>query len=131
MFRNSALVLALALGSLNVPGQAIAQLTPPAGSAGAGNSPISGVPFGPANPRALCDPSGIGNASMVPPLGRNPPTPLVTSAPTASSPSRVVAPYAGASQRIISADRTGSRRPQLRRRSRPQVSTFTGICRGC
>jgi len=69
MFRNSALVLALALGSLNVPGQAIAQLTPPAGSAGAGNSPISGVPFGPANPRALSDPSGIGNASMVPPLG--------------------------------------------------------------
>jgi hypothetical protein len=34
MSRNSALVLALALGSLIVPAQAVAQLTPPAGSAG-------------------------------------------------------------------------------------------------
>jgi hypothetical protein len=40
MSRNSALVLALTLGSLVVPAQAFAQLTPPAGSAGAGNSPI-------------------------------------------------------------------------------------------
>jgi hypothetical protein len=43
----------------------------------------------------------------------------------------LVAPYAGASQRIISADQAASRRPQFRRRSRPQVSKFTGICRGC
>jgi len=48
MSRNSALVFALALGILIVPAQAFAQLTPPAGSAGADNSPISGVPFGPA-----------------------------------------------------------------------------------
>jgi hypothetical protein len=89
------------------------------------------VPFGPANPRVLSDPSGIGNASSVPPLGRNPTTPVVASTPTVSSPSRVVAPYAGASQRIISADQAGSRKPQYRRRSRPQVSTFSGICRGC
>src|SRR5271168_3009422 len=47
MSRNSAHVLTLALGSLIVPAQALAQLTPPAGSAGAGNSAISGVPFGP------------------------------------------------------------------------------------
>ena len=131
MSRKFAFVLVVALGFLSVPGQAFAQLTPPAGSAGAGNSPISGVPFGPANPRALSDPSGIGNASTVPPLGRNPPTPVVSSTPTVSSPSRVVTPYAGASQRIISADQAGSRGPQLRRRSRPQVSKFTGICRGC
>ena len=131
MSRNFALVLVLALGSLNVPGQAVAQLTPPAGSAGAGNSPISGVPFGPANPRALSDPSGIGNASAVPPLGRNPSTPVVSSTPSASSPSGVVQPYAGASQRIISADQAGSRRPHSYRRSRPQVSNFSGICRGC
>jgi hypothetical protein len=71
MFRNSALVLVLLLGSLVAPGSAYAQLTPPVGSAGAGNSPISGVPFGPANPSVLSDPSGIGNASRVPPLGRN------------------------------------------------------------
>src|SRR5205807_7078458 len=89
MSRNSALVLALALGSLILPAQAFAQLTPPAGSAGAGNSAISGVPFGPANPRVLSDPSGIGNASILPPLGRNPPTPVASSTPTVSSPSRV------------------------------------------
>jgi hypothetical protein len=131
MTRNSVLLLVLLLGSLVAPRSAYAQLTPPAGSAGAGNSPISGVPFGPANPRVLSDPSGIGNASNVPPLGRNPPTPVVSSTPTASSSSRVVTPYAGGSQRIISADRAHSRSPQFRRRSRPQVSKFTGICRGC
>src|SRR6202047_1896490 len=103
MSRMTVPVLAV-LGSLCLPGQAFAQLTPPAGSAGAGNSPISGVPFGPANPRVLSDPSGIGNASSVPPLRPNPRTPVVSSTPTASLPSRVVTPYAGASQRIISAD---------------------------
>src|SRR5215475_12008079 len=131
MSRNSALVLALVVGCLSVPGQAFAQLTPPAGSAGAGSSAISGVPFGPANPRALSDPSGIGNASSLPPLVRNPPTPVVSSTPTAPSSSRVVAPYAGASQRIIGTSQAGSGSPHFRRRSRPQVSTFTGICRGC
>ncbi len=78
MSRNSALVLALALGGLILPAQAFAQLTPPAGSAGAGNSAISGVPFGPANPRVLSDPSGIGNVSRIPPLGTNPPAPQVS-----------------------------------------------------
>ncbi len=76
MSRNSALVLALALGSLILPAQAFAQLTPPAGSAGAGNTPINGVPFGPANPRVLSDPSGIGNASLIPPLRTNSPVPI-------------------------------------------------------
>src|SRR5260221_12304493 len=71
MSRMTAFVLAV-LGSLCLPGQAFAQLTPPAGSAGAGNSAISGVPFGPANPRVLSDPSGIGNASSLPPLRSNP-----------------------------------------------------------
>src|SRR5260370_17788570 len=78
MSRNSALVLALALGSLILPAQAFAQLTPPAGSAGAGNTPINGVPFGPANPRVLSDPSGIGNASLIPPLRTNSPVPPVS-----------------------------------------------------
>src|ERR1700730_18833191 len=73
MSRNSALVLVLALGRLILPARAFAQLPPPAGSAGAGNSAISGVPFGPANPRVLSDPSGIGNASLIPPLRTNPP----------------------------------------------------------
>ncbi len=131
MSRSLPLVVVLLLGSLVMPGGAHAQLTPPAGSAGAGNAPISGVPFGPANPRALSDPSGIGNASSLPPLGRNPSTPVVSSTPTVSSPSRVITPYVGASQRIISADQAHSRKPRFRRRSRPQVSNFTGICRGC
>jgi hypothetical protein len=131
MSRCSALVIALLLGNLATP--ANGQLTPPAGSAGAGNSPISGVPFGPANPSVLSDPSGIGNASKVPPLGRNPPTPVVSSTPTASSPSRVAPPYAGASQRIISVDQVHPKKPRVRghRPGRPQVSKFTGICRGC
>jgi hypothetical protein len=50
MSRNLALVLIGLLGSLVAPASVYAQLTPPAGSAGAGNSAISGVPFGPANP---------------------------------------------------------------------------------
>jgi hypothetical protein len=132
MSRNPALVVILLLGSLVVPAGAYAQLTLPAGSAGAGNSPISGVPFGPANPRALSDPSGIGNASRIPPLGTNSPPPLPpVYAPTGSSPSRLVTPDVGASQRIISADQIDSGKPPVRRHGRAQASRFTGICRGC
>ncbi|WP_036055024.1 hypothetical protein [Bradyrhizobium sp. URHD0069] len=136
MSRNSALVLVLALGSLIVPAQAFAQLTPPAGSAGAGNSAISGVPFGPANPRVLSDPSGIGNAALVPPLRANPPVPTTSYGsvnPLPQSRTRVVAPpYAGASQRITSAHSVESKsKAPPRRRGRPHVGTFTGICRGC
>jgi len=43
-----------------------------AGEAGAGNSPISGIPPGPASRgginNAIADPSGIGNASRMAPL---------------------------------------------------------------
>jgi hypothetical protein len=135
MSRHSALVLALALGSLIVPAQAFAQLTPPAGSAGAGNSAISGVPFGPANPRVLSDPSGIGNASSVPPLRTNSPAATVTSGSVYSSPpsrTRVVLPpYAGASQRISAHNVEPRGKAPVRRRGRAQLSTFTGICRGC
>jgi hypothetical protein len=129
MSRMIMLVLAV-LGSFYMQGQAFAQLTPPAGSAGAGNSAISGVPFGPANPRVLSDPSGIGNASSVPPLRTNIPAPVISSTP--SAPTRVVAPpyYPGASQRIIGVVEPRRKAPP-RRRGRPQVSTFTGICRGC
>lgn len=131
MSRMTLLVLAV-LGSLYLQGQAFAQLTPPAGSAGAGSSAISGVPFGPANPRVLSDPSGIGNASIVPPLRTNAPVPVVPPSPLA--PTRVVAPpyYPGASQQIISPHGIEPRRKAApRRRGRPQVSGFTGICRGC
>lgn len=131
MPRMTALVLA-SLGSLVLAGPAFAQLTPPAGSAGAGNSAISGVPYGPANPRSLSDPSGIGNASSLPPLGRNAPVPVISSTPTA--PTRTVTPpsYPSASQRMIGAYSVEPRRKAPpRRRGRPQVSSFTGICRGC
>jgi hypothetical protein len=131
MSRNLALVLIGMLSVMVAPASAYAQLTPPAGSAGAGNSPISGVPFGPANPSVLSDPSGIGNASRIPPLGRNPPPPPVVDGSVGSPPSRVAAPYAGASQRIFSADQVDSGMPPVRRHGRPQVKKFTGICRGC
>ena len=133
MSRNPALVLFTAL-ALIVPAKAFAQLTPPAGSAGAGNSPISGVPFGPANPSALSDPSGIGNASSMPPLTPNRPAPPTSygAVDTAAPRARVVtAPYAGASQRIVSPRKAQSRKPPARKRSRPELSSFTGICRGC
>jgi len=133
MFPNPALVLFTAL-ALIAPAKAFAQLTPPAGSAGAGNSAISGVPFGPANPRALSDPSGIGNAASIPPLRPNPPPPVVSYGSDGPSVSRgrlAPLPYTGASQRITSARQAYPRKPPVRRRARPEVSSFTGICRGC
>ena len=71
MSGHSALVRFAVLVSLIVPGSAFAQFPPPAGSAGAGNSAISGIPYGPANPSVVGDPSGIGNASRIPPPGTN------------------------------------------------------------
>jgi hypothetical protein len=133
MFRNPVLVLFVAF-TLIAPARAFAQLTPPAGSAGAGNSSISGVPFGPANPSALSDPSGIGNASRVPPLRPNPPPPVVSYGsvdPPAPRAGLATPPYTGASQRIIGPRQANPRKPPLRRRARPEVSSFTGICRGC
>jgi hypothetical protein len=129
MSRMIALVFAV-LGSLCLPGPAFAQLTPPAGSAGAGNAPINGIPYGPANPRSLSDPSGIGNAGSVPPLRSNTPAPVVNSYQTA--PIRSVTPPStpGGSQRIISAHAVEPK-GKTRRRGRPEVSHFTGICRGC
>jgi hypothetical protein len=136
MPRNSALVLALALGSLIVSAPAFAQLTPPAGSAGAGNSAINGIPFGPANPSVLSDPSGIGNASRIAPLGTNSPAPApVFSGSVNPSPparARVVTPlYSGEAPRISAYNVDPKSKAPARRRGRARVSTFTGICRGC
>jgi hypothetical protein len=133
MTRISTLILFAAL-ALFAPVTAFAQLVPPAGSAGAGSSAISGIPFGPANPRVLSDPSGIGNASSMPPLTPNRPAPPTTygAVDTVSPRARVVTPpYAGASQRIVGPRKAQSRKPPARKRSRPEVSSFTGICRGC
>jgi hypothetical protein len=131
MSRISALVLAV-LGCLLLPAQASAQLTPPAGSAGAGNAPISGVPYGPANPRSLSDPSGIGGAGGVPPLRSNTPAPVVNSYQTAPIRSVTPPPTPGGSPLITSAHAVEPKsKTPSRRRVRPQVSHFTGICRGC
>ncbi len=131
MSRMTAVVLAL-LGSLVLSEQAFAQLTPPAGSAGAGNAPISGVPYGPANPRSLSDPSGIGNAASAPALRSNTPAPVVNSYQTAPIRSVTPPPSLGGSSPISSAHaiEPKSKTPS-RRRARPEVSHFTGICRGC
>jgi hypothetical protein len=127
------LVLIVLFGSLALPGSASAQLVPPAGTFGAGQTPINGVPFGPANPSALSDPSGALNASRLPPLNTNhglaaaPPQPVF--GPVAS-PERAATPYA--SQRIFSAEEVHSRKPPVRHRhDRPAAGHFTGICRGC
>jgi len=132
MSRRPALVLLVALG-LAAPATAFAQLTPPAGSAGAGNSAISGVPFGPANPRSLADPSGIGNAAQIPPLRPNPPPPAVSTGAVETPPRArlVTPPTTGASQRVFSAHEARPRKPPARPRGRKEVGSFTGICRGC
>jgi hypothetical protein len=131
----AAIAVSLAFAGPLAP-TAFAQLVPPAGSAGAGSSSISGVPFGPANPSVLSDPSGIGNAARMPPLGTNAPAPptsygSVNSSPPQPSRSRVVTPsYSDGSSRF-SARNVTPRKPSPRRRDRPQTSSFTGICRGC
>jgi hypothetical protein len=133
MSSHSTLARFLLLGSLMLPASAWAQFPPPAGSAGAGSSAINGIPYGPANPSVVGDPSGIGNAARMPPLGTNAPAPPTSYGALSSqpSPSRVVTPsYIGASQRIIG-PRMRSKRAPLRPRGRVETSRFTGICRGC
>ena len=136
MSRPAALVLVLALAGAIMPAEAFAQLTPPAGSAGAGNSAISGIPFSPANPSVLSDPSGIGNAARMPPLGTNAPAPptsygSVNSSPPTPSRSRVVTPSYASDGSRFSAQSVKPETPANRRRGRTKTSTFTGICRGC
>ena len=62
------IILAL-LAVLAAPAASFARM---AGQAGAGNVPIGGIPSGPANAGGMnnvtVDPSGIGNASRIPPL---------------------------------------------------------------
>ena len=134
MSRISALVLALVFAASMAP-DAFAQI-PPAGSAGAGSSAISGVPYGPANPSVLSDPSGIGNAGRMAPLGTNAPAPptsygSVTSQPPSVSRPRVVTQTYTSESPRFSGRSIGHRRPVNRGRGRVQTSSFTGICRGC
>jgi hypothetical protein len=69
-----ALALALIAGlSSSASAQSIVG-TPMAGSAGAGDSAINGIPPGPANPGVRSDPSGVRNAVRV----TTPPSPPVS-----------------------------------------------------
>lgn len=64
---TSKLVLALIV-IVGISASASAQSivgTPMAGSAGAGNSAINGIPLGPANPGVRSDPSGVRNTLRV------------------------------------------------------------------
>jgi hypothetical protein len=134
MPRSLALVRIVLFVSLMMPGFALAQFPPPAGSAGAGNSAISGIPYGPANPSVIGDPSGIGNASRMPPLGTNVPPPPTSYGSLSASPppARVVTPsYVGASQRIIVPRQTKPGRVPAHPRGKVETSKFIGICRGC
>jgi hypothetical protein len=59
-----ALALTVIVGISSASAQSIVG-TPMAGSAGAGNSAINGIPFGPANPGVRSDPSGVRNTVRV------------------------------------------------------------------
>ena len=76
MFKASsklALALTVIVGiSASASAQSIVG-TPMAGSAGAGNSAINGIPLGPANPDVRSDPSGVRNTVRVAP----PPSPSI------------------------------------------------------
>ena len=126
------LVAVLLLGSLLAPVSASAQLVPPAGTAGAGLTPINGIPFGPNNPSSLSDPSGQLNAAKLAPLHANPPNPASPPQPVFhANPSieRASVPYA--SRRIYSANEVENAKPSARSRGRTYVSHFKGICTGC
>ena len=126
------LFLILLFGSLLAPVSVSAQLVPPAGTFGAGNAPINGIPYGPNNPSVVSDPSGSLNASRLPPLHANPP--LATPPPqpvfgALPSPERASVPYA--SQRLYSANEVDPGSRPVRRHGKPYVSHFKGICTGC
>jgi hypothetical protein len=131
--------LAVSLSIVFAPTSSLAQLTPPAGSAGAGNSSISGIPPGPANNLTVYDPSGIGNASRIPPLPSQAAIPVTPASPGYGN--TVLAPRSGLSApRIRVLRRTAIHTPRSVRgkRSRAAVtaqekridSKFS-ICRGC
>ena len=131
-------VFSLGLLLVLAPASSLAQ-TPLAGSAGAGNAAISGIPPGPANNPTLSDPSGIGNASRAP----TPPSQaLIPSVPVSPGyGSTVVMPRAGSSApRLRTLRRTAIHAPRSARPSRSHAVVTAqdkrldgkfSICRGC
>jgi len=75
MAKTSAKIILALVAVLATPAASVARI---AGAAGSGNAAISGISPGPANVGGLnnvtVDPSGIGNASKIPPL----PSPQIT-----------------------------------------------------
>ena len=116
-----------------------AQLTPPAGSAGAGNSAISGIPPGPANNPTLYDPSGIGNASRTPSLPSQAAIPKTPESPGFGS--TVYTPRRGARTsrvRVLRQTEVREERSTRSHRARAKASprerkidSKFNICRGC
>jgi hypothetical protein len=132
MSRIVLLVAVVLLAEQVFTGRAFAQLTPPAGTAGAGLAPINGIPYGPANPRLPSDLSGIGNAGAVPPLRSNFPAvaiPQTTIAPLSAAPP---SSYPYASEPVLNAHAVEPRHKKSpAHKGHREVSSFTGICRGC
>ena len=131
------LLLVLLLVVLS-PTQSLAQLTPPAGSAGAGNSAISGIPAGPANNPTVYNPSGIGNAGRAPSLPSQAAIPVTPSSPGYGN--TVVVPRSGLRSRVRTVRRTTIRAPRSARVTRSpavvtaqdkKVDSKFNICRGC
>jgi len=131
------LLLVLLLVVLS-PTQSLAQLTPPAGSAGAGNSAISGIPAGPANNPTVYNPSGIGNAGRAPSLPSQAAIPVTPSSPGYGN--TVVVPRSGLRSRVRTVRRTTVRAPRSARVTTSRavvtaqdkkVDSKFNICRGC
>jgi len=126
-------LVVVVFASLCLTGQAFAQLTPPAGTAGAGLAPINGIPYGPANPRLPSDLSGVGNAGAVPPLRSNfgaSAIPQTTIAPLEHAPAPSSYPYA--SEPVLNAEAVEPKHKKSpAHKGHSEVSSFTGICRGC
>ena len=131
-------VLALSLLVVLSPALSRAQTTPLAGSAGAGNSAISGIPAGPANNPSVYDPSGIGNASKMPALPSQAAIPVTPASPGYGN--TVVGPRSLSSPRIRVLRRSAVRVPRSTRATRHRAAVTANdrrldsrfsICRGC
>jgi hypothetical protein len=135
--RRGQVIFALLLIAL-LPVSSRAQV-PPAGSAGAGNSSISGIPPGPANNPTLYDPSGIGNAARTPSLPSQAAIPTTPASPGYGN-TAVVPRFGSRSTRIRTLRRAEIRAPREIRGKRAReavivrdrrIDSKLSICRGC
>lgn len=132
--RDVAALLTVGMLVLGMPSRASAQ-----------DAGVSGIPPGPANARGLngsvMDPSGIGNASKIPPLAPpdiRPVVPPTYSGPTSTSATGVVAPPRLQRTRTSRRSSAQARRAQerlmrehVKENDRLLERGMTSICRGC